>query len=77
MKMVKRLIEIQKRLLTFEKTYTILCDIESVLNSRPLTPLPSDPYDCKVLTPAHFLIGDSLIQPAQNDLLNEKDNRLT
>ena len=78
-KMAKKhlLIETQKRLLTFEETYTILCDIEAVLNSRPLTPLPSDPNDCKVLTPVQFLIGDSLVQPVEYDFSNEKDNRLT
>lgn len=43
--------------LTFEGLYTVLSQIESVLNSRPLTPLSSSPDDFDILTPSHFLIG--------------------
>lgn len=65
------------RILTFEEAYTLLCDVEAVLNSRPLTPLPNDPNDTAVLTPAHFVISDSLYQPAQENVSNEPDNRLS
>ncbi|XP_043067115.1 uncharacterized protein [Drosophila bipectinata] len=34
--------------------------IEACLNSRPLRPLTADINDLQVLTPAHFLIGDSM-----------------
>lgn len=67
----------QGRLFTFEELSTLLCDIEAILNSRPLTPLTSDPNDLSVLTPAHFLIGDSLVQPMQSSHIHEPDNHLS
>ncbi|XP_063837242.1 uncharacterized protein LOC135086456 isoform X1 [Ostrinia nubilalis] len=46
--------------LTYEEMYTVLVGIEGILNSRPLTPLSSDPNDFIPLTPSHFLIGRTL-----------------
>jgi len=65
----------QGRLMTFEEYATLLTEIEAILNSRPLTPLSNDPNDWEALTPAHFLIGGSLIQNAEHNYLETPDNR--
>ncbi|UYV63815.1 hypothetical protein LAZ67_2005744 [Cordylochernes scorpioides] len=41
--------------LEFEKLYTIICDTESLMNSRPLTYMSEDVEDLSPLTPALFL----------------------
>ena len=46
--------------LTFEELTTILAQIESCLNSRPLAPLPHEEDNIEALTPGHFLIGKPL-----------------
>ncbi|XP_075162954.1 uncharacterized protein LOC142235578 [Haematobia irritans] len=64
------------RILTYEELSTLLCQIESCLNSRPLCPLSTDPSDFSVLTPAHFLIGEPTTCLAEQDLLDSKIDRL-
>ncbi|XP_078032623.1 uncharacterized protein LOC144467610 [Augochlora pura] len=44
-------------LLTYEQLNTYITQVEGILNSRPLTPISSDPNDLQSLTPAHFLIA--------------------
>ncbi|XP_059217410.1 uncharacterized protein LOC131994651 [Stomoxys calcitrans] len=56
---------------TFEELSTILARIEACLNSRPLSPASEDPNDLAPLTPAHFLIGSSLLTPAEPDISEE------
>lgn len=64
-------------LLTFEELYTLLAEIEACLNSRPFTPMSSDPNDFTALTPGHFLIGSSLTSISQTDLQETASNRST
>ncbi|XP_070144177.1 uncharacterized protein [Drosophila kikkawai] len=54
---------IANRRITYEELYTVLVSIEACLNSRPLCPLTADADDLEVLTPAHFLVGDSMLAP--------------
>ena len=63
--------------LTIEEFYTVLVQIEAVVNSRPLSPLSSDPNDLNPLTPAHFLIGRSLLAAPVDDMDNIQINRLS
>lgn len=63
-------------LLTFEELYTVLNRIEACLNSRPLTPLSTDPSDLNVLTPGHFLVGGSLTCLPEKDVSTVPINRL-
>ncbi|XP_039303429.1 uncharacterized protein LOC120357331 [Solenopsis invicta] len=62
--------------LTFEEMQTLLCEIEAILNSRPMTPLSSDPNDLEYITPGHFLVGRALNSSPYSDLSNVPENRL-
>ncbi|XP_070068142.1 uncharacterized protein [Drosophila takahashii] len=46
--------------LTLGELTTVAAEVETILNSRPLTPLSSDPSDYGAITPGHLLIGKSL-----------------
>lgn len=63
-------------LLNYEEMVTLLCRIEAVLNSRPMTPLSSDPSDYEALTPGHFLIGGPITAPPEPDSSDLPLNRL-
>ncbi|XP_025190399.1 uncharacterized protein LOC112590994 [Melanaphis sacchari] len=62
--------------LTYEELNTILTRVEACLNSRPLTEMSSDPSDLTYLTPAHFLIGESLMAVPERDESTMPANRL-
>lgn len=68
---------IGEQILTYEELYTVLVQVESVLNSRPLCPVSSDPNDLSVLTPGHFLTLEPLTSIPDPDYCNLKLNRLT
>ncbi|XP_070528971.1 uncharacterized protein [Cardiocondyla obscurior] len=63
--------------LTFEEMSTILSSIESILNSRPLLCISSDPNDYSYLSPGHFLIGGPINAFPEVDLSDVNMNRLT
>lgn len=66
-------ITMQSLTYTFEEYSTLLTEIEGILNSRPITPLSSNPNDFEALTPAHFLTGSVLRQPAEHNFLDTAD----
>ncbi|GFX75488.1 integrase catalytic domain-containing protein [Trichonephila clavipes] len=52
--------------LTFEEFYTLLTQIEAVLNSRQLRRLVDNDIDSlNVLTPSHFLVDEEVIGPPE------------
>ncbi|XP_018366326.1 PREDICTED: uncharacterized protein LOC108763318 [Trachymyrmex cornetzi] len=64
-------------LFTFEKLNTFTTEVESILNSRPINTLSSDPNDMMVLTPSHYLIGKSLMTLPEGNCFTVPANRLS
>ncbi|KAK2579108.1 hypothetical protein KPH14_000886 [Odynerus spinipes] len=64
-------------LFTYEQLNTYVIEIEAILNSRPITPLSSDPNDLDALTPNHFLIGGLLANMPEKDFVDTSSNRLS
>lgn len=62
--------------LIYEELYTVLVRVKAIFNSRPITPLSSDPTDLGMLIPSHFLINDSMAALPERDMLNTPTNRL-
>lgn len=68
---------IGERLLNYEEMTTILCQIERMLNSRPITQMSDDPNDLEALTPGHFLVMKPLNARPQENFINTPSNRLS
>ena len=64
-------------LLTQEQFETYVVEIEAILNSRPFSPLTSNPNDLLPLTPGYFLISSSLTSFPQEDLRDIPEGRLS
>lgn len=62
--------------LAYDEMETLLSQIESCLNSRPIAPLSDDPSDYDPLTPGHFLVGTALKAVPQVDFSSVPYNRL-
>ena len=58
---------IGQQILSYEEFLTVINQIEAVLNARPLFPLSNDPNDPTAITPAHFLVGDTMLSLPQNE----------
>lgn len=62
--------------LTYEDFMTILIQIEAIINSRPLYPMSSDPFDLNPITPGHFLIGRPITSLLDQPLQHISESRL-
>ncbi|XP_055678141.1 uncharacterized protein LOC129786910 [Lutzomyia longipalpis] len=62
--------------LTYESFLTIMVQIESCMNSRPLTPKSSDPSDLDALTPSHFFLFEPANALPTHDVSDVPTNRL-
>lgn len=68
---------IGEQILSYEEFYTVLTQIEALLNSRPLCSyISKDPSDPTMLTPAHFLLTSLQNFPA-SDVSKIEINRLS
>ncbi|CAK9804156.1 hypothetical protein ANTPLA_LOCUS3968 [Anthophora plagiata] len=64
-------------LFIYEQFTILMTEIEVILNSRPLTPLSTEPNDFIALSPGHFLIGESLLSLPEHDVTDIPSNRLS
>ncbi|XP_074658618.1 uncharacterized protein LOC141911528 [Tubulanus polymorphus] len=55
-RVLRSLMKEQMTRLDDESFHTLLCEVESILNNRPITRNSSDPADMEVLTPNHVLL---------------------
>ena len=51
---------------------TLFCEVEAIVNSRPITTVSEDPDDLKPLTPKHLLL--TKVQPVLPPILTSNFN---
>ena len=44
-----------------ESFWTLTCEVEAIINSRPLTTVSGEPNDLELLTPSHILTAKSTV----------------
>ena len=62
----------KQQVLSDESLATVMCEVEAILNSRPISTNPSDPNDLEALTPNHIL--QLKVQPVLPPGLFQKDD---
>lgn len=67
----------QHATLSYEEISTVLCQIEAILNSRPICRISNDPNELSFLTPGHFLTGVPGNAPPDPDVIHVPVNRLS
>ncbi|XP_072020456.1 uncharacterized protein [Amphiura filiformis] len=68
---------IKEQILTDDSLHTLLCEIEAIVNSRPLTNAPGEVSDLEPLTPNHLLQlkSDMILPPAAAGKLSQYAKR--
>ena len=68
---------LKEQVLSEEALLTLLCEVESIMNGRPITQFSDDPRDLEALTPNHLLLlrSGSLLLPGifrEEDIFSRK-----
>ncbi len=64
-------------IMTYDELYTLLTEVEAIINSTPLTEIKEDDItEARYLTPGHFLIGRPLKAPADRPTGRSKMSNL-
>lgn len=66
-----------EKVLTLEEIHTLVCQIEGVVNSRPMCSINDDPNDTQTITPAHFLQLVPMQLAPDEDVSDVKANYLS